>query len=103
MEQRKEEPRRSCLIAKESWSRGELVPFYNPADTASWYLFQGNAYATDRMNWVPEEAVRIVPTLTRIGEELTKLLAIPGAERSEERRVGKECVITCRSRWSPYH
>ena len=24
-------------------------------------------------------------------------------ERSEERRVGKECAITCRSRWSPYH
>ena len=23
--------------------------------------------------------------------------------RSEERRVGKECVTTCRSRWSPYH
>src|SRR3546814_5262458 len=23
--------------------------------------------------------------------------------RSEERRVGKECVSTCRSRWSPYH
>src|SRR3546814_1058174 len=23
--------------------------------------------------------------------------------RSEERRVGKECVVTCRSRWSPYH
>src|SRR3546814_17279848 len=26
-----------------------------------------------------------------------------GALRSEERRVGKECVSTCRSRWSPYH
>src|SRR3546814_14563512 len=26
---------------------------------------------------------------------------VPG--RSEERRVGKECVSTCRSRWSPYH
>src|SRR3546814_13472185 len=28
-----------------------------------------------------------------------------GAEelRSEERRVGKECVSTCRARWSPYH
>src|SRR3546814_14341114 len=25
------------------------------------------------------------------------------ANRSEERRVGKECVSTCRSRWSPYH
>src|SRR3546814_7929537 len=26
-----------------------------------------------------------------------------GRKRSEERRVGKECVSTCRSRWSPYH
>ena len=26
-----------------------------------------------------------------------------GRHRSEERRVGKECVTTCRSRWSPYH
>src|SRR3546814_14778734 len=25
------------------------------------------------------------------------------APRSEERRVGKECVSTCRSRWPPYH
>src|SRR3546814_6995558 len=25
------------------------------------------------------------------------------SKRSEERRVGKECVSTCRSRWSPYH
>src|SRR3546814_6960598 len=25
------------------------------------------------------------------------------SHRSEERRVGKECVSTCRSRWSPYH
>src|SRR3546814_18535174 len=31
--------------------------------------------------------------------------AVPPASsvRSEERRVGKECVSTCRSRWSPYH
>src|SRR3546814_1805021 len=32
--------------------------------------------------------------------------AMPRADvlpRSEERRVGKECVSTCRSRWSPYH
>src|SRR3546814_4895142 len=26
-----------------------------------------------------------------------------GGNRSEERRVGKECVSTCRFRWSPYH
>ena len=28
---------------------------------------------------------------------------VPWAERSEERRVGKECYALCRSRWSPYH
>src|SRR6056297_2266292 len=28
---------------------------------------------------------------------------VPARSRSEERRVGKECVSTCRSRWSPYH
>ena len=27
----------------------------------------------------------------------------PKPGRSEERRVGKECTATCRSRWSPYH
>src|SRR3546814_13905448 len=30
-------------------------------------------------------------------------VAGPARLRSEERRVGKECVSTCRSRWSPYH
>src|SRR3546814_2036284 len=29
--------------------------------------------------------------------------ALEKLERSEERRVGKECVSTCRSRWSPDH
>src|SRR3546814_14532062 len=31
------------------------------------------------------------------------LRAAQASGRSEERRVGKECVSTCRSRWSPYH
>src|SRR3546814_13168401 len=29
--------------------------------------------------------------------------SVDQVSRSEERRVGKECVSTCRSRWSPYH
>src|SRR3546814_16491782 len=29
--------------------------------------------------------------------------SLPTAKRPEERRVGKECVSTVRSRWSPYH
>ena len=33
-----------------------------------------------------------------------KMAHLPNVpHRSEERRVGKECVSTCRSRWSPYH
>src|SRR3546814_18927084 len=28
---------------------------------------------------------------------------IESESRTEERRLGKECVITCRTRWSPYH
>src|SRR3546814_10583332 len=35
--------------------------------------------------------------------ELLGSLFVAVQERSEERRVGKECVRTCRSRWSPYH
>ena len=33
-----------------------------------------------------------------LGHELER-----GRDRSEERRVGKECSEPCRSRWSPYH
>src|SRR3546814_4876869 len=44
-----------------------------------------------------------------MGSETLRMFATPGRDalqdrsRSEERRVGKECVSTCRSRWSPYH
>src|SRR3546814_94937 len=34
---------------------------------------------------------------------LVYLTVTRGTPRSEGRRVGKECVSTCRSRWSPYH
>src|SRR3546814_18012758 len=33
---------------------------------------------------------------------LAGIAEVDGSRRSEERRVGKECVSTCRSRWSPY-
>src|SRR3546814_14866458 len=36
-------------------------------------------------------------------EEVCGTMACHGSVRSEERRVGKECVSTCRSRWSTYH
>src|SRR3546814_15258765 len=46
---------------------------------------------TEAMNLLASHCLRI----TRLEHR--------SAGRSEERRVGKECVSTCRSRWSPYH
>src|SRR3546814_20592090 len=46
------------------------------------------------------------PALARIlgaGHVVAGVAEISAAHRSEERRVGKECVSTYRSRWSPYH
>src|SRR3546814_1097255 len=36
-------------------------------------------------------------------KQITCMILFTCISRSEERRVGKECVSTCRSRWSPYH
>src|SRR3546814_951067 len=45
--------------------------------------------------------VRVINELAWHNLFIRTLLVRP--QRSEERRVGKECVSTCRSRWSPYH
>src|SRR3546814_18855521 len=37
------------------------------------------------------------------GRQRSFQMDVPRDDRSEERRVGKECVSTCRYRWSPYH
>ena len=37
------------------------------------------------------------------GGNLERVTSDGGIIRSEERRVGKECLRLCRSRWSPYH
>src|SRR3546814_3779507 len=50
---------------------------------------------------MPSELTRTrLPAQAKLGpiERIRDLV-----HRSEERRVGKECVSTCRSRWSPYH
>src|SRR3546814_15846107 len=54
-------------------------------DAASWDLVPG-----DTLQVVEWEGLKVV------------ILICLDVERSEERRVGKECVSTCRSRWSPY-
>src|SRR3546814_12943315 len=65
----------------------------------------GATWWNDGWPWVgaPPSLVRrpsdaLLPTRRDVGH------TVPAPPpRSEERRVGKECVSTCRSRWSPYH
>ena len=49
-----------------------------------------------------ESGTRVL-TLAVTGADPVYCARVANAVRSEERRVGKECVTTCRSRWSPYH
>src|SRR3546814_11658894 len=51
--------------------------------------------------WESLEAQQAYMTWRVQAGDLTKLMSL--LARSEERRVGKECVSTCRSRWSPDH
>src|SRR3546814_3052874 len=47
------------------------------------------------------EAIKRMSTVH--GGQGGSIINMSSVARSEERRVGKECVSTCRSRWSPYH
>src|SRR3546814_9036616 len=47
--------------------------------------------------------IDIIRQVRKSGRKYPILILTARDGRSEERRVGKECVSTCRSRWSPYH
>src|SRR3546814_3092133 len=55
-----------------------------------------------RFNDPHQQMRRYSAAIAIVKEAIKNNLTIHEA-RSEERRVGKECVSTCRSRWSPYH
>src|SRR3546814_13733161 len=67
------------------------------------------AVATDAGYFTAEIAPVDIARLAEPGSEITVATLAQDETirrertRSEARRVGKECVRTCRSRWSPYH
>src|SRR3546814_15773197 len=60
-----------------------------------------SAVLTDGLELVEAATREALATGTASDELILNILS--RHSRSEERRVGKECVSTCRSRWSPYH
>src|SRR3546814_15965717 len=67
-----------AYVAAVSARNAEVADPVSDADMTAWSL------------WALAQADRVDPVLARVF-------------RSEERRVGKECVSTCRSRWLPFH
>src|SRR3546814_19339185 len=53
--------------------------------------------------WSFEQLKEIAAAMQKLGVLFIEQPLPRGSDRSEERRVGKECVSTCRSRWSPDH
>src|SRR3546814_14733030 len=66
------------------------------------YLVDDNDGFRDSTAWLLETAGFEVVAFAS-GPEFVEAYGGDRHGRSEERRVGKECVSTCRARWSPYH
>src|SRR3546814_8304807 len=78
------EKRKEALLQRLAAIRGRLSLCADQAAAATWWLSMPMA------------------SVSAEGPK-PKTLSDRRTSRSEERRVGKECVSTCRSRWSPYH
>src|SRR3546814_19365713 len=77
-----------------------------PQDAAQDRLAGGGIGGVDLVQPLLGRGVDAMEAIVAADREQFELAARADATiiaRSEERRVGKECVSTCRSRWSPYH
>src|SRR3546814_17077742 len=85
-----------------------------PAEPDRWKLENDERFLQARREMLASELNTFLNSITELTVSdvpitLEEMIAEGESEelefkqRSEERRVGKECVSTCRSRWSPYH
>src|SRR3546814_12651963 len=89
---------------KRGASGGDINARYGVDHGFSFYTHVSDQRAPYHVNVISaatHEAPYVLDGLTNHGTDLK--IAEHYTDRSEERRVGKECVSTCRSRWSPYH
>src|SRR3546814_15821608 len=80
---------------------GRSIMLYGPAGTGKTYISARLARLFSEAIWVPY-AIAVNDAVVEIYDPQIHQ-RLDEDERSEERRVGKECISTCRSRWSPYH
>src|SRR3546814_15495154 len=93
-----------------------IIPFCRPAIFAALFITMAVSFDEFAVAWfvsglnetLPVKVLgflqgQVSPRINVIGTFvfLTSMTLV--VLRSDERRVGKECVSTCRSRWSPYH
>ena len=75
----------------------------HPADDFEAARHEGMMQHVEDLRAVVAPTIRMGNAEKRAAREALVAGFLPAWARSEERRVGKECVTTCRSRWSPYH
>src|SRR3546814_20317335 len=81
--------------------RGEREAIVPAIDLADRPAGEGGEEGADVDTQIEERIAAVAPVVPGRIEHADLCRAV--GRRSEERSVGKECVSTCRSRWSPYH
>ena len=92
------------VLAEDVRADGDLPPFDRSAMDG--YAVRGTDVAgrtRAELHVVETVPAGRFPTKPLGPGEATRRHGLDDVQRSEERRVGKECCALCRSRWSPYH
>ena len=82
----------------EFWPTSDIEPFASFINGVEKFVVTST---TPEETWANARVVDggLVEFVTELRQQSGKDIGV----RSEERRVGKECMVQCRSRWSPYH
>ena len=98
--------RKRAPAATEKKSTGRRRVIFELEDAPGKEVFLAGSFnnwqKTDRMEFDPARGCYRLCKFLCPGTYQYKFVVGPDW-RSEERRVGKECIAVCRSRWSPYH